>query len=52
MELSTVEYEWSSLAQGYLLPPSKRPKWLMVNEGLDLFGEKDTAKGLRALIAS
>ncbi len=51
VERSCADYEWSSLGQGYRLPPTKRPKWLMVVEGLDLYGEKDTAKGRRELIS-
>lgn len=51
VERSTADYEWSSLAQGYRFPPSKRPKWLMVDEGLDLYGLKDLAKGRRQFIA-
>lgn len=44
-ERSLLDYPWCSVAQGYALSPSKRPKWLAVKEGLNLFGEKDTAAG-------
>ncbi len=47
----STDYPWSSLAQGYQQPPTKRPKWLAVSEGLDLYGEKDTARGRRSFIA-
>lgn len=42
-----LSYPWSSVTQGYALPPSKRPKWIQVNEGLDLFQFKDTSAGRR-----
>ena len=47
----STDYPWSSLAQGYQQPPTRRPKWLAVAEGLDLYGEKDTARGRRSFIA-
>lgn len=50
VEKVATDYPWSSLAQGYALSPTKRPKWLAVVEGLDLYGGKDTAKGRRAYL--
>ena len=47
LENSILDYKWSSLSQGYAFPPSKRPKWLAVAEGLEIQGEKDTARGRR-----
>ena len=49
-EKSVMEYPWSSLARGHGRPPSKRPRWLVTAEVLDLFGERDTAKGRRRLV--
>lgn len=42
---SLLDYPWSSVAQGYALPPSKRPVWLAVQDGLA--GCADTAQGRR-----
>jgi len=42
---SLLDYPWSSVAQGYALPPSKRPGWLTVEDGLA--GCADTAAGRR-----
>ena len=42
---TSADYPWSSLAQGHLLPPSKRPAWLATPEMLDLYRYKDTPKG-------
>jgi hypothetical protein len=44
---SILDYPWSSVAQGYALPPSKRPEWLAGTDGLAAFGCADTAKGRR-----
>lgn len=41
------DYPWSSVAQAYVLPPSKRPEWMAVREGLEVGGEKDSAAGRR-----
>jgi len=49
-ERGALDYLWSSLAKGYSLPPSKRPAWLAVEEGLDLFGFPDTVAGRRRFI--
>ncbi len=35
--LGLLDYRWSSLAQGYALPPKKRSKWLVVEKGLGIF---------------
>ena len=48
---SSADYPWSSLATAYQLPPSKRPGWIAVEETLDLFQYKDTARGRRQYIA-
>ena len=48
--ISCLDYPWSSLAKGYALPPSKRPAWLSVPEGLDLLGSPDTVAGRRRFI--
>jgi putative transposase len=47
---SLLSYPWSSVAKAYGLPPSKRPAWMAVEEGLDLFGESDTAKGRKRFV--
>lgn len=49
-EVSCADYEWSSVATGYALPPSKRPPWMIVEEGLDLFGYRDSAANRRKFI--
>ena len=51
VERSSLDYRWSSLPQGYALAPSKRPDWLAVQEGMDLFGEKDTLAARKRLVA-
>ena len=48
VERPTASYPWSSMADGFLVPPSKRPSWLAVNEVLNLFDQKDTPQGRRA----
>ena len=40
-----MDYPWSSIAGGYALLPSRRPKWLAAADGLAAFGLKDTASG-------
>ena len=45
--LGLLDFHWSSLAQGYALPPKKRSKWLRVEEGLRIFDLPDTASGRR-----
>lgn len=49
-ETSALDYRWSSIASGYGKPPSKRPRWLCVEEGLGLFGERDNAAGRRRYV--
>ena len=49
-EISTLDYGWSSLSHGYGKPPTKRPAWLKVQEGLNLLGESDTARGRRRYV--
>tara|TARA_R110000850_G_scaffold16224_3_gene50848 strand:+ start:74 stop:1132 length:1059 start_codon:yes stop_codon:yes gene_type:complete len=49
-ETGVLEYPWSSVAQGYAKPPTKRPEWLAVKEGLRLLGERDEARGRRRYI--
>ncbi|MEM9281503.1 MAG: transposase [Verrucomicrobiota bacterium] len=44
-EKEAKDYPWSSLGSAFCLPPSKRPDWMAVEEVLDLFQMKDTAKG-------
>jgi len=46
-ETDLLDYPWSSVAHAYRYSPTKRPGWMAVEEGLDLFGEKDTARGRR-----
>ena len=46
-----LDYPWSSIAAGYGHPPSKRPGWMAVAEGLDLLGESGTTAGRRRWIA-
>ena len=48
---SVRDYPWSSIARGYAILPSKRPKWQSCAEGLDAFGWKDIAAGRRKMIA-
>lgn len=49
--LGLLDYRWSSLAQGYGVPPGKkRCKWLRVGEGLGLFDLNDTTAGRRAFV--
>jgi REP element-mobilizing transposase RayT len=49
-EESLLSYPWSSVVQGYSKSPSKRPHWLAVREGLDLFGEADTVRGRKRFL--
>jgi REP element-mobilizing transposase RayT len=46
---SVADYAWSSLAMGYALPPSKRPKHLHVDT-FKHFDLDDTTEGRRAFI--
>lgn len=47
---SVLDYPWSSVAGGWALPPGKRPKWLVAEEGLKHFGLPDTVAGRRRLV--
>ena len=47
---SLLDYPWSSVAQGYAMPPGKRAGWLAVQDGLAAFGCADTAKGRRRFV--
>ena len=47
---SVLDYPWSSIARGYALAPKKRPEWLPVESGMELFGFKDTAKNRRLFV--
>ena len=42
---SLLDYPWSSVAQGYALPPGQRPGWFTAKDGLA--GWADTAAGRR-----
>jgi len=50
VETSLGDYRWSSIAQGYLLPPTKRPQWLVVDEVLDLYHYPDRTEGRRRFV--
>ena len=47
---SVLDYPWSSVAGGYVLPGSKRPKWLAAEAGLEAFDCKDTVAGRRQMV--
>ncbi len=47
---SVCEYPWSSVAWGYAVLPSKRPKWQYCEEVFAAFGWKDNASGRRNMI--
>ena len=47
---SVGEFDWSSLAGGYLLPPSRRPRWFEAGMGLATFGCADTAVGRKRFV--
>ena len=47
---SLMDYPWSSVAGGYLLPPKKRPEWLAAGEGLASLGLTDTVGGRRQFL--
>jgi len=47
---SVVDYPWSSVAAGYMLPPKKRAPWLAVEDGLRALQLKDTADGRRKFV--
>jgi hypothetical protein len=45
-----LDFSWSSLAQGYGVRANRRPIWLAVREGLELFGYKDDTGDRRLFI--
>lgn len=47
---SVLDYPWTSLAGGFALPPSKRPKWLAVGDVFRRLGFADTASGRRQIV--
>lgn len=47
---SVLDYPWSSIAEGYALPPNKRKTWMACEEGLKSFGFTDTASGRRKMV--
>jgi len=47
---SVRNYRWSSVAEGYVLQPDKRAKWLTVSDGFAAFGCEDTAAGRRQFV--
>lgn len=47
---SLLDYLWSSLSRGYALSPNKRPKWLRVAHGMELFGFSDKAADRRKFV--
>ena len=47
---SVLDYPWCSVAGGWALPPGKRPKWLVAEEGLERFDLPDTVVGRRRMV--
>ncbi len=47
---SVMDYPWSSVAGGYMLPPKKRAKWLEAAAGLKAFNLADTVAGRREMV--
>jgi len=47
---SMMDYAWSSIAGGYVLPPKKRAGWLAAESGLKAFDLADTAAGRRRMV--
>jgi hypothetical protein len=47
---SVMDYPWSSLAGGWILPPSKRPQWIAAEEALGRFDLPDTVAGRRRMV--
>ena len=47
---SVLDYPWSSIAEGYALPPNKRKTWMACKDGLKSFGFTDTASGRRKMV--
>ena len=50
LEKGLLDYPWSSIATGFAKPPTKRPSWLKITEGLAMFGEKDNARGRKRFV--
>lgn len=46
-----LDYQWSSLTQGYAVRPGRRAQWLAVEEGLGIFGYADAARERRQFVA-
>ena len=47
---SVMDYAWSSLAGGYLLPAKKRAQWLDAASGFKAFNLSDTVVGRRKMV--
>jgi REP element-mobilizing transposase RayT len=47
---SVLDYQWSSVAGGYALPPKRRAKWLDAASGLKAFDLSDTVAGRRQMV--
>ncbi len=47
---SILDYRWSSLTMGYVVPPGKRAPWLAATDGLEVFGFADTTVGRRRMV--
>ena len=47
---SVMDYPWSSVAGGYVLPPEKRAKWFYAEGLLAEFGLPDTVEGRRLYV--
>ena len=49
-DASLLDYAWSSLGTAYAVPPSKRPGWMEVADGLGRMNFRDTAAGRRKYV--
>ena len=47
---SLLDFAWSSVTGGYVLPPSRRPVWLATEAGLSIFGYSDTGGCRRTMV--
>ncbi|MFT5467627.1 MAG: putative transposase [Verrucomicrobiales bacterium] len=47
---SVLDFPWSSLASAYAVAPSKQEKWMAVDEGMELFGYRNTTAGRRRFV--
>jgi REP element-mobilizing transposase RayT len=47
---SVRDYSWSSIAQGYAVPPKQRPRWLAAADGLAVFQCGDSVAGRRRFV--